>query len=153
MKTTLLKFTIILFLFNGIISCNNNRFSGYSFEKELLTNAAQKLKNQPDAALKITDTLLQFNTKDSLKEPDLLSVYQIRQKAFSQLKNSDSVVVTGEKIRAIAAKIPIHLLWQNLCFFLEGASILITFKMLNLMLLLLLLCSKSRIGNMKLLLS
>lgn len=114
MKIFPLKFLIILFAFIGIISCNKNRFTDQRFDKETL-------EKNPDLALKITDSLLLLNAKDSLKETDLLSIYQIRQKAFSKLKNIDSTVSVGEQIRAVATRIPDSLaMAESLLFFRGG---------------------------------
>nr|WP_315160572.1 hypothetical protein [uncultured Flavobacterium sp.] len=121
MKTIILNFVIILFLFTGIISCNNNRFSGLPFNDDVFNNATKNLEKHPDSSLKITDSLLRLNAKKSLKEADLLFVYQIRQKAFAKLKNSDSVVSTGQHIRDIATRIPDSLaMAESLLFFRGG---------------------------------
>lgn len=120
MKTTILNFTILLFLFNGFLSCNNNRFTSKIWDKELLDKATDKIEINPDIALKITDTLLHLNSKDSLKETDLLSVYRIRQKAFSKLKNTDSVIAIGEHIRAIASKISDSVAMAESLLFFKG---------------------------------
>ena len=65
---------------------------------------AEKIKDaHPDSTIKLTDQIL--NSKDSshFNNALLLKVYQLRQHSFAKLKRMDSVLRTGEKIRAIAS--------------------------------------------------
>jgi AraC-like DNA-binding protein len=121
MKISLLKVILVLSVLNPFFSCNDNHFSEEKNIKKKLDNANLKLEKRPDITLNITDTLLNLNSKDSLKKSDLLLIYQVRQKAFSKLKKLDSVLSSGEHVRDIAANIPDSLaIAESLLYFRGG---------------------------------
>jgi len=82
---------MILLLFIASISCNQTTFKKKQFVIQAkLFQATKVMRENPKLALTITDTLLRNSLKNG-NETLILLLYQIPQKAFSQLKNVDSV--------------------------------------------------------------
>ncbi len=101
------KFICILSLFILVFySCefNHSEKTDISIE-ELLNNAEKEIKTNPNSALVFTNTVLKSSKKQKLNDEQLIRVYKLRQEAFSNLQNMDSVLSTGKQIRAFAGKI------------------------------------------------
>jgi len=88
-----------------MISCNQlNNFDTSDFDK-LYQTAQNNLAQEPDSSIIVTQKIIELAKKNNWKDSKLIKVYELRQEAFAKTKNMDSVVVTGEKIRAIALEI------------------------------------------------
>lgn len=121
MKISLLKIVLVFTSLHIFYSCKDDHFSNHTEIKKKIDDANQSLEKNPEISLNITNSILNLNSKDSIKKTDLLFVYQIRQKAFSKLKKIDSVLSTGEHVRDVATSIPDSLaVAESLLYFRGG---------------------------------
>lgn len=88
---------ILLVLLVG--SCN------YLKKDANLSKAENYLKKDPDSTLIIVNKLLLEHSSKELDEKKQLKLYELKQQAFSNLGNMDSVITTGTKIRTLASEI------------------------------------------------
>jgi tetratricopeptide (TPR) repeat protein len=114
------NWVIIIFLFL-IQSCNGFIPSGDTLIAKRLTEKGEQLLNsKPDSVLKLTDSVIRISLKTSLDDQLLVRAYAVRQKAFSKLKNMDSVIAVGSELRVIAERIPDSLSMANSLLLVKG---------------------------------
>lgn len=81
----------------------------YINEEDAITTSISKaekfLKKNPDSTLNIANRLLKNKSYHDLSKKYQIAIFQLKQQAFSNLSNMDSVLVTGIKIRSVASKI------------------------------------------------
>lgn len=88
-----------------IVSCDKLADFGNSDFEKLYQSAQNKLDQEPDSTIKITQKLIQLAPNNNWNDSKLIKVYELRQEAFARIKNMDSVLVNGEKIREIALRL------------------------------------------------
>ncbi len=101
-----LNFLFIFLIVLSFFSCKKRGSqSEVSIEMKIF-KAEKQLEKHPDSTLFYTHKILNSPIKNSLEDKELLTIYQLRQKAFAAVQNMDSVLSTGKKIRSVAAQIP-----------------------------------------------
>lgn len=100
--------TFLLFLTLGfLISCENNSSKNTNAAAKLVLEKAEKnLNNHPDSTLILTSVVLKNASKNAIQDKEQLALFQLRERAFASLKQTDSLHATGEKIREVASRIP-----------------------------------------------
>nr|WP_315166902.1 helix-turn-helix domain-containing protein [uncultured Flavobacterium sp.] len=116
------KFICFLSLFILVFySCEFNRSEKTDIStEELFNNAENEIKKNPNSVLVLTNTILKSSKKQKLNDEQLIHVYKLRQEAFSNLQNMDSVLSTGKQIRAFAEKIDDSLAIANSLLLVKG---------------------------------
>lgn len=102
---TSLNVLLIVLLASLVYSCdfitNKDSYIAGQF-----LNAKNNLKKHPDSTIIIANKLIKKSLKNTVNEEEQLALFQLKYHAFLKLKKMDSVYVTGEKIRDVAARIP-----------------------------------------------
>ena len=100
-----LKFLFVMLAFTGafcLFSCTNVQSTNF----DLWTKKAEgHLKKHPDSTLFYTQKVLATLSPKVISDAELLELYALRQKAFAEIPNMDSVVAVGKKIRVLASGI------------------------------------------------
>jgi tetratricopeptide (TPR) repeat protein len=105
---------LLLMILGLLISCKNKNTKNTTAKAKLeLEKAEKNLKKHPDSTLIYTQIILSKTAQKDFSNKDQLQFYVLRQKAFAEIENMDSVVAVGKKIREIASKIPDSLAMAN----------------------------------------
>jgi tetratricopeptide (TPR) repeat protein len=90
-------------------------------EFRMAVGEAEKLTDtHPDSTIKLTDQILKSKDSSHFNNTLLLKIYQLRQQSFARLKRMDSVMRTGERIRAIASEMSDSLAIANSLLLAKG---------------------------------
>lgn len=97
--------TIILLFLSLFFSCDliNNKDAPTD---ALVVKAEKNLLKYPDSTLTIVNKILLDSSKHAIDDEKQLALFQLKHRAFSKLEIMDSVCITGQKIRAVASRIP-----------------------------------------------
>ena len=116
-KRKYIRFILLFVVTTALFSCkkNNLQESNVAFQK-----AETLLEKQPDSVLIITHTVLSTSSWKNINDKEQLGWYALRQKAFAEIQNMDSVVAVGKKIRVLASKIPDSLAIANSLLLVRG---------------------------------
>lgn len=112
---------LIFLIVVSLISCKNKYTKDITADAELFLQKAEKnLKKHPDSTLIYTQIILSKTAKTDFNNKEQLQFYVLRQKAFAEIENMDSVVAVGKKIRVLASKIPDSLAIANSLLLVRG---------------------------------